>query len=214
MAILLGVIAKGTDVGKTQVRMNQGLQVQAAKFDADFLKAVQADLKTIIEAKKLKLAVNAAWDESLHPRGKGGRFARSQVAKDTKAGRRAMRIVLNQKRDQPEVLRRGPLRIDFEYGHPGNPEAAREDGYGISHAAKKHPEDLRRLPVTIARGSIHEHESPEKAYVVHGDHLAILRRSERNDGAFSQTRYNVTTHLKDGKTALRAKQRTVLVEGR
>jgi len=53
--IALGVIDRDDKVDAAVLKMNEGLSVNAAKFDADFLKALRADLTTAIEKGRLKL---------------------------------------------------------------------------------------------------------------------------------------------------------------
>ena len=243
-AIRLWVIDEETEVEPQERGLNENLQTTVEKIDPALLDAAIADLDVIIADGKARiaaapasprltlkplpkfqefimpdgerLAANAApFDVGLHPRGKKGRFVRSAIAKDIKAGRRALRISLNQKREIQNVLKRGPYRVDFQYGHPGTTrKGIDDDGFGTSHAASQHATELWKLPVTLARGSWHPHEKPHKVYVVHKHHIAVLKQRKRADGSFSQTRYGLTTHLKDAKTALRASQRAVLIEGR
>ena len=205
--VALGAIGEEDEIEPSASDMNRGLEI-SKRFDPEFLAALSAGLGRV-------LARNSADFEAKHPRGAGGRFGeRTDIARQIKNGRRALRISLNQKRDMPAAVKRGNYRLDFDYGDPGKMKAASESGYGLSHAENKHPDELRRLPVTLARGSFHQHEEPHKVYVVHKNDVAILSHKERNDGTRSKTRLGVTSHFQDAKTALHAIGRTVLLGGR
>jgi hypothetical protein len=148
---------------------------------------------------------------------KGWETRRGAIARDMKAVRKATRIARTRKRGTPGVLQRGKYRIDMPYGRPGTLDPNKlDDGYGSAHLDYQHsPEELHQLPVTLARGSVHEHESPDKLYVVSGQHVAVLTAARRNDGGISQTRYGLTTHFKDIEKADRViTTRPALVEAR
>jgi len=158
------------------------------------------------------MLANGSPDE---PRDANGRWVRRQIAKDIKSVRKAYRISKNQKRDIPGIMKRGPYTVDLEHGIPGTMrKGIDDDGYGTAHLDYQHSADVGRFPVTLARGSWHEHENPDKIYIVHGDDVAILGKAQRADGTYSQTRLKVISHYKTPKTARRAMSRTVLLEGR
>lgn len=213
-SIRLGVIGEETQVEGQRHGLNDGLEA-AAQFDEEFLRALRDELDLEIADGKARLAANA-FDPALHPRSKKGRFVRSAIARDIKASRRALRVSLNQKRDIRTVIKRGSYRVDFEYGRPGTiKKGVHDDGYGTSHLQHQHADVLHQFPVTLARGSWHAHEDPNKVYVVHKNHIAVLEKQERTDGSRSHTRFGITTHLKNRKTAHEVlAKRTVLLEGR
>lgn len=235
-AMELGICDEHTVVAPQPVnRLNESVQASVANWDAELKKQLaQGGFKIIDNGKTLTMAnadipamrsriaalldgceavmfANMGTSEGAI---KGWETRRRSIARDIKAVRRAVRIGLNQKRDMPEVIQRGNYRLDFDHGRPGNLQAAHDDGYGTSHADLKHGEDMRKLPITVSRGSFHEHEDPNKVYVVHKDHVAVFSKKPRNDGTRSQTRLGFTTHYKDGRTARWASQRAVLLEGR
>lgn len=127
------------------------------------------------------------------------------VRNNIKRGKRATELGLNQKSDvQKAMYRKGAGEIIFPYGRPGHTQpnaagATHTDGYGLSHFAVKHPDKLRDLPVTIAKGRIVPHDSdPEKKlYIVHKDDVAVLSRYNEANDKISRHKTWAVTHLED-----------------
>ena len=94
-------------------------------------------------------------------------------------GQRALTRALNQKADvQNAMYRKEVGAIHFEWGRPGETAKDYAEGYGISHVAAKHPEDLKHLPELLAKGRVipHDEEPATKRYVIHDGRVAVLSR--------------------------------------
>jgi len=128
-----------------------------------------------------------------------------QKVKETREGTRKLEHALSSQSDVPLAMHKeGVGDIDFDWGRPGNPLATSDDGYGISHLEKKHPDEMMKMPETIAKGTVYPHEtSPLKKYIVHKDNVAVLTRKQLHprwgggQPKFSQERYGLTSHFHD-----------------
>ncbi|MCE0484232.1 MAG: hypothetical protein LV479_08350 [Methylacidiphilales bacterium] len=130
------------------------------------------------------------------------RIERMRVRHQVKQGREALRRALATGENQNDAMQiPGTGSVDFDFGRPGNVQATKDDGYGISHIQAKHPEQMNRLPLTLAKGQIIPHEDSKKLYVVYKNNVAILQQKERGDGSFSQSRYGVISHYQDMRKA-------------
>ena len=122
-------------------------------------------------------------------------------------GQKALDRALRQKADvQKAMYRKEVGQIDFLWGTPGikAPDengVTRRRGGGISHMAVKHGDDLKHLPETLAKGRLIPHrpeedenfdptneDSKNKRFVIHGDHIAIIKKS-RSGNSWAVTHY-------------------------
>jgi hypothetical protein len=102
----------------------------------------------------------------------GGLSVRHNIARGVRALRR---VVRHGKDVQKAMYRQGLGQIDFLWGTPGAKNEEWQRGHGISHVLRKHPNDLRLLPVAIAKGRIRlVTGSPDKRSIEYQDVRVVL----------------------------------------
>lgn len=132
-------------------------------------------------------------------------------------GMSALERALRQKADVKEAMYTPECgHIDFDWGTPGDKARDYAGGWGISHIAAKHPDDLKSLPDVIARGATYElpremNESGKllatRYAVVHEERVAFLDRRGKT-GSFTVTNYTPrSTKLEEIKKLPLAKPR-------
>lgn len=110
----------------------------------------------------------------------GGLSERHNIAR----GKRAMRRALRHETDVQKAMYRHDVgQIDFEWGTPGIKAKDWETGKGISHVARKHPQDAMKIPEAIAKGKLRPHpDDPEKRIIEHNDMLVVLKKTNSRKG--------------------------------
>ena len=149
--------------------MNKGLAV-AQKFDPEFLKAVRAELDTVITQERLRLAPNSdairavfedavtealGWNEGNSAGAEKGWETRrandwkptaKEYARALRQGRAAMERVIARKQDEIAAIERPGLgKVDFRYGGPGTPPQF-GDGSGVAKIIAKRDYEAKTNP--------------------------------------------------------------------
>ena len=93
-------------------------------------------------------------------------------------GKTAFADVASSKKDHPAAMSRKSVGdIDFVYGFEGTPEQNYEDGWGVSHILKKHPEDAQQVTGVLAFGDVYDDQSVDgKYFVVKSRRLVVLQK--------------------------------------
>lgn len=93
-------------------------------------------------------------------------------------GKTAFADVASSKKDHPAAMSRKSVGdIDFVYGFEGTPEQDYEDGWGVSHILKKHPEDAQQVTGVLAFGDVYDDQSVDgKYFVVKSRRLVVLQK--------------------------------------
>mgnify|MGYP001715752426 CR=1 FL=1 len=91
-------------------------------------------------------------------------------------GERAVRQVLNSKRDVPNAMYREEIGgIDFLYGKAGDPARKFAGGYGIAHILAKHGQEaVDMIPMVIARGKMSQ-KYRDRVYFSLDNYMATVR---------------------------------------
>lgn len=91
-------------------------------------------------------------------------------------GERAVRQVLNSKRDVPNAMYREEIGgIDFLYGKEGDPARKFAGGYGIAHILAKHGQEaVDMIPMVIARGKMSQ-KYRDRVYFSLDNYMATVR---------------------------------------
>ncbi len=106
-------------------------------------------------------------------------------------GKKAIRRAIEHKEDVKDAMYRPECgAIDFDWGSPGTRAKDRVDGKGISHAFKKHPNDIERLPEILAKGTAYKVKSDVKGVTdyhgriafVHGDGAVFVDPAPKGKG--------------------------------
>ncbi len=131
-----------------------------------------ARLQELVEA-ALRTA-NAPFEESQHPRGEHGQFAKAQQAR----GEQAMRTALDEKTDVLNAMEHPDLGpIDFRYGDKKRGIAhliLRRDGYHAKHGGETGEQIALRMPRIIAHGTVTIEGN--EAVIEHEGYRAILTK--------------------------------------
>jgi hypothetical protein len=159
------------------------------------------------------------FDPALHPRGDRGRFARKGQGRSREhrtrgqdqfghlpdahgrirpenniaRGHRAIRFLRQPgQRVEKAMFRPDVGWVGMEYGKPDH-----ETGWGNSHIESKHGKAaLSKVPEIIQRGQLYPHQEEDgKRYLVHGDHILILKRTSRRQ-AWTVTSFEDPSRIK------------------
>lgn len=98
------------------------------------------------------------------------------VQENIRRGVKCLDYATRHKTDVPDAMYRKEVgRIDFAWGTPGESSKDFQGGSGLSHILAKHgEEDLKRLPVVLAKGKITQHAEAGKRLVQYGNYTASL----------------------------------------